>query len=88
MVILPSLFTLRSGPKPDRLLAVPTQAPPDDLARLDSLCQVFEIGLVLFDANKPKDPAFTIKVRARRLEPDLFYTNRYMKLIEAELFEQ
>ena len=76
-----SLFSHKS------YLAVPTQAPPDDIARLDSLCQVFGIGLVLFDANKPKDPNFTIRVRARRLEPDLFYTNRYMKLIEAELFE-
>lgn len=77
-----SLFSHKS------YLAVPMQAPQDDLARLDSLCQVFGIGLVLFDANKPKDPNFTIRVRARRLEPDLFYTNRYMKLIETELFEE
>jgi len=76
-----SLFSHKS------YLVVPSQAPQDDIARLDSLCQVFGIGLVLFDANKPKDPGFIVRVRARRLEPDLFYTNKYMKIIETDLFE-
>ena len=36
----------------------------------------------------PDDPKFTIRVRPRYQQPDLFYANRYMKLIEAELFSE
>ena len=61
-------------------------APQDEIARLDSLCQVFGIGLVLFDASNSKDPNFNIRVRPRKQEPDLFYVNKYMALIEAEMF--
>lgn len=67
-------------------LVVPERSPQDEIARMDSLCQVFGIGLVLFDATAPEDPKFMIRVRARKLEPDLFYVNRYMKLIESEMF--
>ncbi len=67
-------------------LVVPRQSPQDELARLDSLCQVFGIGLVLFDSAHPADPDFEIRARARRQEPDLFYSNKYLKLIEADLF--
>jgi hypothetical protein len=67
-------------------LAVPAQAPQDEVSRLDSLCQVFGIGLVLFDSANPADPAFTIRVRPKKQEPDLFYANRYMKLIENLMF--
>ena len=67
-------------------LVVPKQAPQDEIARLDSLCQVFGIGLVLFDSGNPKDPDFSVRVRPRKQEPDLFYANKYMALIEAEMF--
>ena len=67
-------------------LVVSNQSPDDEIARLDSLCQVFGIGLVLFDASNPKDPRFTIRSRPRHQQPDLFYANRYMKLIEVEMF--
>ena len=67
-------------------LVVSNEAPDDEIARLDALCQVFGIGLVLFDPRDPKDPKFVIRTRARYQQPDLFYANRYMKLIEAELF--
>ncbi len=67
-------------------LVVPNQAPQDEIARLDSLCQVFGIGLVLFDSSNPKDPDFNIRVRPRKQEPDLFYANKYMALIESEMF--
>lgn len=67
-------------------LVVPDTAPDDEIARLDALCQVFGIGLVLFDSTNPKDPRFTIRSRPRHQQPDLFYANRYMKLIEAEMF--
>jgi hypothetical protein len=67
-------------------LVISDKAPDDEIARLDSLCQVFGIGLVLFDSENPKDPRFVIRCRARNQRPDLFYANRYMKMIEAELF--
>lgn len=67
-------------------LVVPQRAPQDEIARLDSLCQVFGIGLVLFDASNPENPDFKIHVRPRKQEPDLFYANKYMALIEADMF--
>ena len=67
-------------------LVVSNIAPDDEIARLDALCQVFGLGLVLFDSENPKDPRFTIRSRPRHQQPDLFYANRYMKLIEIEMF--
>lgn len=67
-------------------LVVPQQAPKEETDRLDSLCQIFGIGLVIFDANTPTEPDFKIRVRPSRHEPDLFFTNKYMALIEKELF--
>jgi hypothetical protein len=67
-------------------LVVSRKAPDDEIARLDALCQVFGIGLILFDSENPKDPQFEIRCRARYQQPDLFYANRYMKLIEVEMF--
>jgi hypothetical protein len=67
-------------------LVVSKKAPDDEIARLDALCQVFGIGLVLFDSEDPRDPQFAIRSRPRYQQPDLFYANRYMKLIEAEMF--
>lgn len=67
-------------------LVVPSQSPQDEIARLDSLCQVFGIGLILFDSTNPSNPDFSIRVRPRKQEPDLFYANKYMKLIESEMF--
>lgn len=68
-------------------VVVSDKAPDDEIARLDALSQVFGIGLVLFDSENPKDPRFTIRSRPRHQQPDLFYANRYMKLIEAEMFQ-
>ena len=67
-------------------LVVPRQAQNEEISRLDSLCQIFGIGLVTFDAESPTTPDFRILVRPGRHEPDLFYTNKYMSRIEKELF--
>lgn len=67
-------------------LVVPKQSPQDEIARLDSLCQLFGIGLVLFDACNHESPEYMIRVRPVKHEPDLFYTNKYMKKLEKELF--
>ena len=67
-------------------LVVPQQASDEDLSRLDSLCQAFGLGLVLFNVKNPQDPDFKIRTRPRRQEPDYFYINENMKKIESELF--
>ncbi|MFN5157979.1 MAG: hypothetical protein ACK5IH_17240, partial [Betaproteobacteria bacterium] len=67
-------------------LVVPRQTHADELARLDALCEISGIGLVTFDLDNPKEPKFLSVVRPRSHQPDLFYTNRYLALIERELF--
>lgn len=67
-------------------LVIPRQSQKEEISRLDSLCQIFGIGLVTFDAETPANPDFRIQVRPIRHEPDLFYTNKNMALIEKELF--
>ena len=67
-------------------LVIPSQANEDEIARLVSLCEISNIGLVTFDVKNPQEPNFRIIVRPRQHQPDLFYTNRYIALIERELF--
>ncbi len=38
------------------------------------------------DIEKHKNPDFKIQSRPQRSIPDMFYVNKYMKLIESELF--
>jgi hypothetical protein len=67
-------------------LAVPKQTPPDELDRLEALCHMHFVGLVTFDAENPARPAFRLLVRPRKHEPDLSYTNRYIRSVESKLF--
>jgi hypothetical protein len=67
-------------------LVIPRQASADEIARLDALCEISGVGLVTFDLEDSKAPAFLVLVRPRSHQPDLFYTNRYLALIERELF--
>jgi hypothetical protein len=67
-------------------LVVPLDSSEGDVARLDALCRIFGIGLILFDATSPAKPDFQIRVRAAKHEPDMFYVNKNMKLVEEELF--
>lgn len=57
-------------------IAMPTTLTEEDQSRLESLCMLFGIGLVLFDLNKD-DPRFSIRVRAQRFSPDMFYANEF-----------
>lgn len=67
-------------------LVVPKNSGDEDIAKLDSLCRIFGIGLVLFDSLNPVQPDFKIQARPQRSNPDMFYVNKYMKLVEAKLF--
>lgn len=68
-------------------LVVPKNSGDEDIAKLDSLCRIFGIGLVLFDSLDPNNPDFKIQSRPQRSIPDMFYANKYMKLIENDLFK-
>jgi len=67
-------------------IVVPQNSSEEDISRLDALARIFGIGLILFDAKDAKEPDFSIRVRASRHEPDVFYVNKYLKLIEGDLF--
>lgn len=68
-------------------IVIPKNSSQDDISKLDALCLIFGIGLVLFDSSNLNAPQFEIRVRPLKHEPDMFYVNQYMKLIEKELFE-
>ena len=67
-------------------IVVPSQSQEEDVARLDVLCRTLGVGLILFDSANPAVPNFEIRVRADRHEPDMFYVNKYMRIVEDELF--
>jgi hypothetical protein len=62
-------------------LVVPREAQPEDIGRLDALCTIFGIGLILFDATQPSNPDFQIRVRAAKHEPDAFYVNQNVRIV-------
>jgi hypothetical protein len=68
-------------------LVIPRDSPTEDLARLESLCIALGLGLVLYDSTNPSSPNFAIRVRAARTEPDMFYVNRNLKMIEHRIFD-
>jgi hypothetical protein len=67
-------------------IVVPASSPPDDLERLKTLCVILGVGLILFNAADIQNPGFDLKARAAKHEPDMFYVNLCMKIIEDELF--
>lgn len=70
-------------------VAMPSTLTEEDQSRLESLCMLFGVGLVLFDIDKA-DPRFSIRVRAQRFSPDMFYVNEFaerLKLHDGQTFE-
>ena len=70
-------------------LVIPKDARNIDIKRIESLCLKFGLGLILFNRNNKDNPEFEILTRAVKSEPDYFYLNKYLKLIEdvaSELF--
>ena len=68
-------------------LVIPKQARSFDIKRVESLCLKFGIGLILFDRNNKDNPNFEILTRAVKSEPDYFYVNKYLRILEAEARE-
>ncbi len=67
-------------------LVLPQQTPSDELDRLEALCRMHGVGLVSFDARNSTRPSYRLLVRPIKHEPDLSYTNRYVRLVERKLF--
>jgi hypothetical protein len=67
-------------------LVIPRDTPSEDIARVDALCRMDGIGLVTFNSRSLASPDFRLAIRPRHHDPDLYYTNRYLKRVERELF--
>jgi hypothetical protein len=67
-------------------VVIPKDSFEEDIARLDALCRIFGIGLILFNSGNAETPDFEIRVRAAKHDPDMFYANKYMKFVEDDLF--
>lgn len=67
-------------------VVIPSDSLEQDIARLDALCRIFGVGLILFHRTNPEAPDFEIRVRAAKHEPDMFYANKYIKYVEEDLF--
>ena len=67
-------------------IVVPNDSQIEDITRLDTLSRQFGIGLILFDATNVEDPNFEIRARAVKHEPDMFFVNKNLKIIEDKLF--
>jgi len=61
-------------------LVVPNQQ-SGDIARLESLCIRFGLGLILYEIIDNK-PEFRIRARAIKSEPDYFYLNQYLNKLK------
>lgn len=57
-------------------IGMPSTLTGEDQGRLEALCMLFGVGLVLFDLD-PQTPHFTIRMRAQRFSPDMFYVNEF-----------
>jgi hypothetical protein len=68
-------------------IVIPNSSDIEDKERLESLCLIFGIGLILFDNTNPQDPQFDIRVRPIKHEPDMFYVNKYMRLVPEQLLK-
>ncbi|MFZ4573228.1 MAG: hypothetical protein ACOYN0_02450 [Phycisphaerales bacterium] len=71
-------------------VVMPSGMSEADKSRLEALSMLFGIGLVLFEPN-PKAPNYSIRVRAQRFIPDMFYVNEFadrMREIDSDAFER
>lgn len=66
-------------------LVIPKNSSGEELGKIESLCSRFGIGLILFDTQNKDNPNFEIRTRATKSEPDYFYVNRYLKLLDDDL---
>jgi hypothetical protein len=63
-------------------IVIPKSSSGEDRARLESLCMIFGTGLIFFDSTRTDKPEFEIRVRPLKHEPDMYYVNKYMRMVE------
>ena len=71
-------------------VVMPRSMAAEDQSRLEGLCMLFGVGLVIFD-TVPADPKFEIRVRAQRFAPDMFYVNEFAERLHrhnADVFQE
>jgi hypothetical protein len=71
-------------------IVMPSTLTAEDKDRLDSLCMLFGVGLVLFKLEET-GPQFSIRVRAQRFSPDMFYANEFadrLRQVHPEMFRE
>lgn len=57
-------------------IVMPRTITTEDLDRLEALCMLFGVGLVLFTLD-PQQPDFSIRMRAQRYSPDMYFVNEF-----------
>lgn len=62
-------------------LALPEEISSEDKSRMEALCMLFGIGLVLYRTD-PSKPDFQIRVRAQKHNTDMFYTNDFVDRLD------
>lgn len=62
-------------------IVMPITLSEEEQSRLESLCMLFGIGLVLFELNKD-EPRFSSRARAQRASPDMFYANEFAERLK------
>lgn len=67
-------------------IVIPSSSDTEDKEKLESLCQIFGIGLILFDSTNVQDPKWVVRVRPIRRHPEMFYVNKYLKKVPEKLF--
>lgn len=71
-------------------IVMPITVSEVELSRLEALCMLFGVGLVLFTLN-PKEPDYEIRVRAQRVPPDMYYVNEFadrLRQSQKDVFER
>lgn len=71
-------------------VVMPSSISQEDLSRLEALSMLFGLGLVVFDIDLDS-PNFSIRVRAQRFSPDMFYVNEFADRLRAHnptMFEE
>ena len=66
-------------------VVVPKGKRIDELMHLHALCEMFGLGLVLFNSFSAVTPGFRLAVRAADHDPDPAYASRCMKQLEVAL---
>jgi len=59
-------------------IVMPSEIAPADQDRLDALCEIYGVGLVLFDL-KLDEPNFRFVRKAQRFDPDMYYVNDFAR---------